>query len=379
MAALAAAGAEARAVVLPSPTDLAAAAVVAAVGVAGAPLLPSRCPALAAGALLLAPRASRTSAWRPGSTTCPTRTPTSSRASPWPRSGTRRPSPPVRALGRLSADGHRASTVLARLAGEDWRSPVIVRGSAQTVRGSGDARHRRALRRAAHRRARRGPRGPRLPPLEAHEVRLRTLYSGISAGTELTAYRGSNPYLTKRWNESTRLFEPGERTSFAVPGRRLGLRGGRRGRRGGRGRHARRARATSSTAPGGTAAITSASEDWAAERVLPAGVGPDPGIFSQIGAIALNGVLDADIHVGETVAVFGQGVPGLLCGAARAAQRGRRRRRRRDRTAARAGAEPGRAARRRLPGAGPGRGDQGADRRARRRRRRSRSAALPPP
>ena len=30
-------------------------------------------------------------------------------------------------------------------------------------------------------------------------------------------------------------------------------------------------------------------------------------------AIALNAVLDADIHVGETVAVFGQGVPGLLC------------------------------------------------------------------
>ena len=30
-------------------------------------------------------------------------------------------------------------------------------------------------------------------PLQPNEVRLRTLYSGISAGTELTAYRGSNP------------------------------------------------------------------------------------------------------------------------------------------------------------------------------------------
>ena len=37
---------------------------------------------------------------------------------------------------------------------------------------------------------------PRLGPTE---VRLRTLYSGISAGTEMTAYRGSNPYLAKRW------------------------------------------------------------------------------------------------------------------------------------------------------------------------------------
>ena len=34
--------------------------------------------------------------------------------------------------------------------------------------------------------------------------------------------------------------------------------------------------------------------------------------FSQITAIALNMVLDADIHVGETVAVFGLGVPGQI-------------------------------------------------------------------
>ena len=36
------------------------------------------------------------------------------------------------------------------------------------------------------------------------------------------------------------------------------------------------------------------------------------GVFSRIGAIALNAVLDADVHVGEYVAVFGQGVPGLI-------------------------------------------------------------------
>lgn len=36
------------------------------------------------------------------------------------------------------------------------------------------------------------------------------------------------------------------------------------------------------------------------------------GIFSEIGAIALNAILDADIHVGETVVVFGSGVPGQI-------------------------------------------------------------------
>src|SRR4051794_16499450 len=43
-------------------------------------------------------------------------------------------------------------------------------------------------------------------PLQPQEVRVRTLYSGISAGTELTQYRGSNPYLTKRWDSTRRLF-----------------------------------------------------------------------------------------------------------------------------------------------------------------------------
>ncbi|WP_458780522.1 zinc-dependent alcohol dehydrogenase [Arthrobacter sp. D3-16] len=36
------------------------------------------------------------------------------------------------------------------------------------------------------------------------------------------------------------------------------------------------------------------------------------GIFAKIGAIALNAILDADIHVGETVVVFGAGVPGQI-------------------------------------------------------------------
>src|SRR4051794_16402634 len=53
-------------------------------------------------------------------------------------------------------------------------------------------------------------------PLGADEVRLRTLYSGISAGTELTAYRGSNPYLNKRWDDQLRLFLDGD-TTFEYP------------------------------------------------------------------------------------------------------------------------------------------------------------------
>ena len=45
--------------------------------------------------------------------------------------------------------------------------------------------------------------------------------------------------------------------------------------------------------------------------LLP-GLDPILGVFSQIGAIALNGAHDAAIRIGETVAIFGLGTPGQI-------------------------------------------------------------------
>jgi 2-desacetyl-2-hydroxyethyl bacteriochlorophyllide A dehydrogenase len=148
------------------------------------------------------------------------------------------------------------------------------------------------------------------PPLDAHYVRLRTLYSGISAGTELTAYRGSNPYLNKRWDEATRLFVDGAVTvEYPIEGWGYEEVG----------EVAEAGDAVTAVAVGdvvwgawGHRSTAVLHEDQAAPRLLDTGVDPMLGIFSQIGAIALNTVLDADIHVGEHVAVFGQGAPGLL-------------------------------------------------------------------
>jgi threonine dehydrogenase-like Zn-dependent dehydrogenase len=149
------------------------------------------------------------------------------------------------------------------------------------------------------------------PALMPHEVRLRTLYSGISAGTEMTAYRGSNPYLSKRWEEERRLFLEGEATSIEYPVEGWGYEEV--------GEVAEVGSAVTRVAPGqvvygtwGHKSTNVVDEDWAAERLLPSGVDPIVGLFSRIGAIALNAVLDADIHVGEYVAIFGQGVPGLI-------------------------------------------------------------------
>jgi len=148
-------------------------------------------------------------------------------------------------------------------------------------------------------------------PLQAHEVRLQTLYSGISAGTELTAYRGSNPYLRKRWDAERHLFVEGDETSLRYPVEGWGYEEC--------GRIVELGSGVTRVHIGdvvygtwGHRTHTVVAEDYAATRLLPAKLDPILGIFSQIGAIALNGVHDAAIRIGETIAVFGLGTPGQI-------------------------------------------------------------------
>ena len=151
----------------------------------------------------------------------------------------------------------------------------------------------------------------------AGTVRVQTLYSGVSAGTELTAYRGSNVYLTKRWDADRRLFVP-EQPSVAYPligwgysevGRVVEIGGG--GDSTGSG-----------TRPVSVGDVVHGVWGHRSEAVLPAGdlvgqvlpPGLDPiaGVFVRVGAIGLNSLLAADLHLTESVVVMGQGVIGLL-------------------------------------------------------------------
>ena len=50
------------------------------------------------------------------------------------------------------------------------------------------------------------------PPPEGH-FRIETLYTGFSAGTELTFFKGTNPYTHARWDETFGVFVPGEQTA----------------------------------------------------------------------------------------------------------------------------------------------------------------------
>lgn len=143
------------------------------------------------------------------------------------------------------------------------------------------------------------------------EVRVRTWYSGISAGTELTAYRGTNPYLTRTWDADQRLFtadreaavprypvvgwgysEVGEVVDKAadVPGH-LNI---------------------GDTVWGIWGHRSEAVLPAATVRTVPAGVEPLAASFCRVGAVALNAVLAASVRLGEVVTIFGQGVIGLL-------------------------------------------------------------------
>ena len=154
-------------------------------------------------------------------------------------------------------------------------------------------------------------------PLAANEVRIRTLFSGISAGTELTQYRGTSPFMGKRWDEARRLFVEGE-ASWQYPVRNLGYEE--------IGEIVELGAGVTDLRVGGKVYGTwnhrthhVATVDYVRERLMPEGADPRSGIFSHIGAVALNGVHDAHIRIGDVVAVWGLGVPGqIVAQAARA-------------------------------------------------------------
>ena len=149
------------------------------------------------------------------------------------------------------------------------------------------------------------------PVLQPNEIRLRTLLSGVSAGTELTYYRGTNPYLSKRWDEKQRLFVPAEQGTFSYPVTNLGYEEV--------GEVVEIGPDVTGVAVGAQVFGTwghrthhVANLDYVRPRLMPAGADSIFGIFSHLGAIALNGVHDAAIKLGDTVAVFGLGGLGQI-------------------------------------------------------------------
>lgn len=143
------------------------------------------------------------------------------------------------------------------------------------------------------------------------EVLVRTLLSGISAGTELSIIQGSNPYLHKRWDASLRLFVAAEdmphlRFPLAFGYEAVGVCAA--------SRHPH-------VLPGDVVYGNWGHREWvtlsgerARSQLLPRALTLRDGIYpGQMGPIALNGVLHAEgRHQGAPTVVFGAGVVGLL-------------------------------------------------------------------
>lgn len=169
--------------------------------------------------------------------------------------------------------------------------------------------------------------------LPADHFRLDTLYTGISAGTELTFFRGTNPYLSARWDEAYGLFHSDEAsTQYPVPflgymevgrvteSRALGIQEG---------------EIVAMTYGHKSGHIADARHEFYIP--LPRDIDPMLGIYvGQMGPICANAILHADAEMvgydvrrlgdgirGRNVLVIGAGVVGQLtalfarhCGAA---------------------------------------------------------------
>jgi len=148
-------------------------------------------------------------------------------------------------------------------------------------------------------------------PLADGHVRIRTVRSAVSAGTEMTFYgRGAtNVYLHKRWNEELRLFEAGT-ASMEYP-LAIGYRAA------GEVTESRAAEVAVGTRVYGSwrhTELTSLPGEVALAQRLPDGLSWDDGVdLAQMGPICANAVAYGEgQHAGRPAIVFGAGVVGLL-------------------------------------------------------------------
>lgn len=134
--------------------------------------------------------------------------------------------------------------------------------------------------------------------LAPNEVRLRTLYSGISAGTESSQFNGTNPYLQKQWDPRRRLFVQAGSPSLTYPLADIGYEEVGEVIEVGSGvRNAQVGDVIYGIWRHRTSHVV--TEEYASRRILPRGLDPVLGIFSHIGPVALNGIHDAQILIGD--------------------------------------------------------------------------------
>jgi len=154
------------------------------------------------------------------------------------------------------------------------------------------------------------------PQLGVNEIRVETLYSGISHGTEMNVYRGTAPFFQKRWNAKYGVFLK-ETSSWQYPITygyeevcRVVEIGGVKG-------HLHSGDLICSAYGHQSTGILHKrglkTESFPLNgSIIPRGIDPIVGVFHLVANVVLNGVHKAGVKLGDQIAVFGLGVMGLL-------------------------------------------------------------------
>jgi len=150
------------------------------------------------------------------------------------------------------------------------------------------------------------------PPLGPRDVRLKSVLSGISHGTELNLYRGTSPFAQKHFDGEHRLFMPNEETGFRETG--LGYELVSRVVEVGPEVHEVKVGDLVHTATRHqpTTVVNLDAQGQIPLQVLPPHVTPEEAVFSALIGVALIAIHDAQIKVGDHVAIFGMGAIGLI-------------------------------------------------------------------
>ena len=158
------------------------------------------------------------------------------------------------------------------------------------------------------------PREYQDPPLGPRDVRLQGIISGISHGTEMNLYRGIAPFAVKHFDGEHRLFMPNEEPGFRemylgyeLVARVVEV--------GSQVQEVHVGDIVHVPKPHKPTQVVNMDQDARADipmHVLPKGVSPEEAIFSALVGVALVAVQDAQIKVGDHVAIFGLGTIGLI-------------------------------------------------------------------
>lgn len=148
-----------------------------------------------------------------------------------------------------------------------------------------------------------------LRDLGQNDILIKTLMSSISHATELGVIRGTTPTFRKKWNDEYRLYTKGKPTKkypsslgYENVGEVISV--------GKEVREYKKGDIVWTDSSHQEMVVVDVEKDQICK--LPSKKDLKKGVFLALTRVALAGIHDADIRIGDRVAVFGQGTIGLL-------------------------------------------------------------------